>query len=114
MSKILFLYFCESQAEFQRGQMKLTGGHVAAVTTATSASACTMSIIQLMAINYFSYFEGACVAQSVEHLSPDFGSGQDLRVMRLSPVLGSTLSMESAWNPLSPSAPSPSFPLSLS
>ena len=31
---------------------------------------------------------GAWVAQSVEHLTLDFISGHDLRVMRLSPMLG--------------------------
>ena len=39
------------------------------------------------------------MAQLVKHLtldSLDFGSGYDLRVVRLSPVLGSTLGMESA------------------
>ena len=35
------------------------------------------------------------VAQSVECLTPDFGSGHDLGVMGLSPMLGSVFSMES-------------------
>ena len=39
---------------------------------------------------------GAWVAQSVKHLALDFGSGHDLRVVRLSPVLGSMFSRESA------------------
>ena len=39
---------------------------------------------------------GAWVAQLVEHLTLDFGSGHDLRVMRLSPGSGFTLGMESA------------------
>ena len=34
------------------------------------------------------YCQGAWVAQFVEHLTLDFGSGHDLRVMRLSPALG--------------------------
>ena len=38
---------------------------------------------------------GAWVAHSVRRPTVDFGSGHDLRVMRLSPVLGSMLSMES-------------------
>ena len=38
--------------------------------------------------------KGAWVAQSVEHWTPDFGSGHDARVVRLSPSLGSALSME--------------------
>ena len=41
-------------------------------------------------------FRGAWAAQSVEHLTLDFGSGHDLRVVRLSPVLGSALGMEPA------------------
>ena len=39
---------------------------------------------------------GAWMAQSVECLTFDFGSGHDLRVMRSSPVLGSMLSKECA------------------
>jgi len=35
------------------------------------------------------------VAQSVKHPTHDFGTGRDLRVVRLSPVSGSTLSGES-------------------
>ena len=51
-------------------------------------------------------FGGAWVAQSVKHLTLDFGSGHDLRVMRLSPSLGSTLGMESAYI-IFPLLPSP-------
>ena len=40
--------------------------------------------------------EGACMAQSVKHPNLDFGSGHDLRVMRLSPIWGSVLNGESA------------------
>ena len=36
------------------------------------------------------------MAQSVGHLTRDFGSDHGLRVMRSSPVLGSALGMESA------------------
>ena len=41
------------------------------------------------------------MAQSVECLTLDFGLGRDLRVVKLSPVLGSTLSGESARDSLS-------------
>ena len=54
---------------------------------------------------------GAWEAQAVKHLPLDFGSSHDLRVMRLSPASGSTLSMKSAWDSLLPSA---SHPCSLS
>ena len=37
-------------------------------------------------------FRGAWVAQLVKHQTPDFGLGHDLRVVRLNPMLGSTLS----------------------
>ena len=43
------------------------------------------------------------MAQSVECLTLDFSSGHDLRVMRLGPVSGSALGVESASDPLSPS-----------
>ena len=39
---------------------------------------------------------GTWVPQSVECLIIDFGSGHDPKVMRLNPVLGSTLSVEPA------------------
>ena len=38
----------------------------------------------------------AWVAQPGKHLTLDFGSGHDLRVVRSSPMLGSTLNMEPA------------------
>ena len=41
-------------------------------------------------------FWGAWVAQWVEPLTLDFGSGYDSRVVGLSPALGSTLSVEPA------------------
>ena len=44
---------------------------------------------------------GMWVAQWVKHLTLDFGSGHDLRIMRLSPTLGSMLSMEPTENSLS-------------
>jgi len=59
---------------------------------------------------------GAWVAQLAEHPTLDFGWGGDLRILRLSPVSGSTLSVESAWDSLSPSpsAPPPACACSLS
>ena len=39
---------------------------------------------------------GTWVAQQVEHPTLDFGPGHDFRVLRLSPVSGSTLSREFA------------------
>ena len=39
----------------------------------------------------------------LKHLTLDFGSSHDLRVVRSSPILGSTLSKESAWDSSSPS-----------
>lgn len=36
------------------------------------------------------------MAQSVKHAIANFGSGHDLRVVRSSPTMGSTLSVESA------------------
>ena len=65
------------------------------------------------------FFRGAWVAQSVEHLTLDFGSGHDPRVMGLSPMLGLTVIMEPAWDSLflslflSPPAHSLSLSLSL-
>ena len=44
----------------------------------------------------FIKLRGAWVAQLVEHLTLDFGSGHDLRVMGSSPVLGSVLSVQTA------------------
>ena len=41
---------------------------------------------------------GAWVAQSVKHLTLDFGSGHDLRVVRFSPELGSRLTPRWAWS----------------
>ena len=52
-----------------------------------------------------SQFQGAWVAQSVKHLTPDFGSDHDLPVMRSSPKPGSMLSEESASDFLSVSVP---------
>ena len=40
--------------------------------------------------------QGAWVAQSIKHLTLDLGSGHDLTVVRLSPMFGSTLSVEPA------------------
>ena len=48
------------------------------------------------------------VAKSVSNqVTLDFGSGHNLRVVRSSPMSGYTLSVESAWDARSPSAPSP-------
>ena len=52
-------------------------------------------------------FKEKLKAQLVKHTTLDFGSGHDLTVMRTSPVLGSVLSWESAWDSLSPSPPAP-------
>ena len=43
------------------------------------------------------------MAHSVEHLTSDFGSGHEIMVMGLGPMSGSALSMEPAWDSLSPS-----------
>ena len=43
------------------------------------------------------------MAQSVEHLTLDFGSSLDLRVLGSRPVLGSLLGRESAGDSLFPS-----------
>ena len=40
------------------------------------------------------------MAQLPKHPTRGFGSGHDFRVMRLSPTLGSTFSLESAWDSL--------------
>ena len=48
---------------------------------------------------------GIWVAQSVEHLTLGFGSGDDLIGVKSSPAWGSMLSVESAWDSLSPFAP---------
>ena len=49
-------------------------------------------------VNVSYYFEkgGTWVAQSVKPPTLDFSSGHDLRVVRLSPTLGSVLGMETA------------------
>ena len=56
------------------------------------------------------YMRDAWVAQSVECPTLGFGSGHDLRVVRLSPASGSALSGESVCDSLSPS-PLPYPPL---
>jgi len=53
-------------------------------------------------------------AQSIEPLTLGFGSGHDLRVVRSSPTLGSTLSTELASDSLSLLLPLPLPLLSLS
>ena len=50
---------------------------------------------------------GAWVTQSVEHLTLDFSSGHDPRVVASRATWGSVLSMRLAWDSLSPSAPLP-------
>ena len=56
---------------------------------------------------YIKMKESRCtwVAQSVEQITLDFSSHHDPRVVGWSSVSSSTLSMESAWDSLSPSAP---------
>jgi len=54
------------------------------------------------------------LAQSVKRLTLDFRSGHDLRVIRLSPTLGSALGVGPAWDSLSPSASSLPCPRALS
>ena len=62
-------------------------------------------------INYFVIKIGALlVTHLVEHPTLGFGSGHDLRVVRLRPVSGSTFSKDSAWDSLP--LPLPLFPLS--
>lgn len=55
------------------------------------------------------------MTQSVMPLTPGLDSGHDLRVVRSSPLSGSALSTESAWDlaPHSLSDPSHAFSLSL-
>ena len=59
------------------------------------------------------------MAQSVKCPTPNFSSGHDLTVVRSSPALGSTLSMEAAYDSLSlsssltPAHPSPPLARSL-
>ena len=43
----------------------------------------------------------------IKHLTLGFSSGHDLRVVRLSPVLGSVLSLETAGDSLSLCTPAP-------
>ena len=53
-------------------------------------------------------FPGASVTQLVEWSpTPDFSSGHDLRVVRSILELGSALSVEPAWDSLSPSPSAP-------
>jgi len=52
--------------------------------------------------------------QSVKHLTPGFGSGHYLRVVRLSTASGSVLSAERAGDSLSPSVQPPPAGHSLS
>lgn len=47
------------------------------------------------------------MAQSVEHQTPDFSSGQDLAVMGSNPMLGSELSVKSASDSFSLISSSP-------
>ena len=56
------------------------------------------------------------MAQSVERLTLDFGSGQDPRVVGLSPTSGSAMNMDEkpAWDSLSPPLALPLLVLSLS
>ena len=56
------------------------------------------------------FFGGTWVAQLIEHLALDFGSGHDPRVVGSSPVSGSALSVELALSP----SPAPLLSLSIS
>ena len=59
-------------------------------------------------------FQDTLVAQSVEDLTLDFGSGHDLRVVGSSSTLGTALNTEPAWDSLSLPLPlSPTHTLSL-
>ena len=51
---------------------------------------------------------GGRMAQLVKHLTLDFGSGHDLRVVSVSPMLDCTLSVEAVYDLLSSSASAPS------
>ena len=57
---------------------------------------------------------GTWVAQSVKRLTLDFGSDNDLGVLGPSPMWGSMLNAESAWDSLPPSSFAPPFVLALS
>ena len=60
-------------------------------------------------------YREAWMAHSVELLTLDFVSDHDLVVMKWSPALSSRLSVESAWDSLSPSSlPLPLLVFSLS
>ena len=50
---------------------------------------------------------GAWMAQWIEHLDLDMGSGHDLAVVGWGPELGSVLSVEPVWDSLSPSLSAP-------
>ena len=67
---------------------------------------CRLAVILVFALKITKLW-GAWVAQLVKCPTLDFGSGHDLRVMELSHELGSALSMESAWDSLSPFTPLP-------
>ena len=60
------------------------------------------------------YNRGARVAQSVKCPTLDFGSGHDFRVMRLSLMLGSALSMEPLEIPFFCSSSTPMHACALS
>ena len=55
-------------------------------------SSSSLNGVQRLLLNFL--FRCAWVAQSVKHLTLDFGSGHDLRIVRSSPRSGSPLSME--------------------
>ena len=83
------------------------------------SSCCMWLVVMKPSFKNWVCFGVVWVAQLVEHLTPDFGSGHDPRVMGWNPTLGSTLGVEPAWESLSfcPSpihSLSPSLPLSLS
>ena len=77
---------------FHFGEGKIPNGRIA-----TSYAKCIFNFLRNCLPG------GAWVGQLVKCLTLDFGSGHDLRVMRLSPALDCTLSRESASPSLSPS-----------
>ena len=60
--------------------------------------------------------QGAWVAQLVEHLTLDISFSHDLAVVRSNPLSSSALSVEPAWDSLSPilSAPPPPQQINIS
>ena len=53
-------------------------------------------------MNYRKDKQGTWVAQSVRHITLDFGSGHDLMVRQFKPLMG-LFTAEATWDSLSPS-----------